>query len=165
MNCAPHGLDNYCIMIEMDFNTWLTLFSAVLLAGFLVFFAFFLWFQHQKRLVYKIYRAFFHAPDEKTPSQFALMVDYAGHLITNRALKQIQTSVAGMNSVESKAENQEKINAIMGSTPTLAGLSGLLPKKWLKNAAFLQMVAQFLGHGKSGNGQGEPEEAQSVFKF
>lgn len=151
----------------MEFNTFLTVFLAVLLAGSVVFFAFSLAIYHQKRTIMRQFRAFFEAPDEETPSQFAETIDVIGRVIASRLVSQIKSTVMGMNSVDSKNDKREQIAGMTDAMPTLAGLAQLLPKKWARSPEIMATLMSVLGNFKAkgtGNGSSEPSN-QTAFKL
>lgn len=144
-------------------NQFLTVFSAVLLAGTALFFAFSVAFFLQKRALLRSLRAYFESPDGEKPSQFGEMLDLASMMFANRMIHQFKSSLGGMNSVEAKKEKTEAIQGILGQSPNLAALAQFLPKKYAKSPEILSALLSLLNKkpaGDNGKGTDNPVSSQ-----
>lgn len=99
-------------------------------------------------------RVFFTAPNDKTPSPFAVTVDECSQLVSRALIAQAKATFMGEASaasrMASRAEGQAAQAALMGKFPWLAAIAGLAPgfsKSLLKNPALAAGIGQILNRG------------------
>ena len=90
------------------------------------------------------------SPDKDTPSPLAVIIDQAALLLAARLMQQLKAMVAGVESGESKGEQAALIAEATSSTPWLALLSGMLPKRirngLMKNPQMIGALAKMGGN-------------------
>jgi len=147
---------------------FLTVFSAVLAAGAVLFFAFSLGFSLLKRRIMRAFIAYFTSPDQETPSQFAVLIDTIAQAIAARLVQQVKSVVMGMNSADAKAEKRGQLELIKQNNPSLAGLASILPKSWVRNPEVLQSIVSVLGPligPRTPPDNGQDQEARKMFNL
>lgn len=119
----------------------------------MIFAAYLVYRREKRKLTYQIKR-YFNAPDDKTPSQFALMVDAVAFVVAQRFVSQLKATVAGMNSVDARLDLKEKRSEILEGNPQLASILNLIPglRRILKSPAGLALAGQILSRVTGGNG-------------
>jgi hypothetical protein len=99
-------------------------------------------------------RDFVTAPDENTPSPLAVVADSVSLLLAARLMQQVKAMLAGVESGASKGEQLAMITDAAESSPVIAFLANILPKRirnqLLKNPQMIGALAK-LGGGSSGN--------------
>jgi hypothetical protein len=109
--------------------------------------------------------AFVSSPDADTPSPLAVIVDQAALLLAARLMQQLKAMMAGVESGESKGEQDLMIQAASAQSPWLALIAGMLPKRirnqLLKNPQMIGALSKI-----GGNHQAEPAQgAQKSFEL
>lgn len=74
-------------------------------------------------------RSFVEAPDEKTPSPLAVLMDQGATLLAARLMQQLKAMLAGVESGLSKQESTELLANAANGSPFLGMLAGILPKR------------------------------------
>ncbi len=99
-------------------------------------------------------RVFFTAPNDKTPSPFALTVDEVSQLVSRALIAQAKATFMGEASAASRAASRAEGQAAMaeaaGKVPWLAAISALAPgfsKSLMKNPALLAGIGNLLNRG------------------
>ncbi len=103
--------------------------------------------RRKTRAVEKVIRSFITAPDEKTPSQLAVMVDQICQLAARAVIMQAKATFMGEASAISKAANKEAQSALEARMPWLSMIAAIAPgfsKSLMKNPALLNLGAQVM---------------------
>lgn len=90
------------------------------------------WWSQEKAKAQKALREFVTSPDESTPSPLAIMLDPLATLVAARLVQQVKAMLAGVESGESKREQAQLIEGMIGSNPWLSLASQVLPKRLTK---------------------------------
>lgn len=134
----------------------------------LVFFCFFLlvrsWVARQERKyrqeLQELVRSFVEAPDDKTPSPLAVLIDQGATLLAARLMQQLKAMLAGVESGLSKQESAQMLGAATEGSPFLGMLAGILPKRvragLMKNPQMIGALANMVNN--RGNGTGNDAE-------
>lgn len=97
---------------------------------------------------------FLTAPNSETPSPLAMLLDQSALLLSARLVQQVKAMLAGVESGESKGEQLALINEATASSPWLAMLAGILPRR-IRNGLMKnpQMIGALANIGKGNNHQ------------
>jgi phage-related minor tail protein len=97
-------------------------------------------------------RTFVSAPDDKTPSPLAAVVDQFALLLAARLVQQVKAMLAGVESGASKGEQLALMQDATSSSPWLALIAGIIPKR-LRNQLMRnpQMIGALSKLGGGGN--------------
>lgn len=103
-------------------------------------------------------RIFITAPDDKTPSPLALLIDQGALVLASRLMQQVKAMLAGAESGRSKAEAEQMQEQIMGHAPPWASLVlGILPAKLrnqlLRNPQMIGALAKMTGGNNAGDSE------------
>lgn len=121
-----------------------------------------------KRELRRTLAGFVTPPDDKTPSQLAVLSNQLAVLFAQHAVQQAKTTLMGMSSVDSRNATKETISG----NPVLSLLAGVLPKKLLNavagNPVVLDKVMGYLSKNQAENAGGNghtPAGVQSTFSL
>ena len=128
---------------------------------------------HKARAFEAGFRAFIIPPNDKTPSQLAVVVDQMAQLVGRAVIAQAKATFMGEASSVAKAVKKDAVDAEMARVPWLAAIAGLAPgfsKSLLKNPALLSALGKTFGQNRgnaappvptpSGNHQGDQSSMQ-----
>lgn len=113
----------------------------------------------QKRKIRKeiedLVRTIITAPDEKTPSPLAVIIDQGALLLAARLMQQLKAMLAGTESGLSKAEGAEvQLSMLEGAPPWASLVLGILPKRLrsqlLKNPQMIGALSAMTGGNHAG---------------
>lgn len=140
--------------------------TAILTASILVAIAFLtgavLFYQVRKR-----FYAFIDAPDEKTPSQFAQVMDISGRIVGRSIAMEIKTTLMGKASGDARADNAMMADMaedlIAAKSPAAAAIMTLFPtltRRLRKSPALATALLSQMANYKGGNNHKETSQAQ-----
>lgn len=110
---------------------------------------------YQERRIRKeiedLVRAFLTAPDDKTPSPLAMLVDQGALLLASRLMQQLKAMLAGTESGLAKGENRQLQLDMMDNAPPWASMIlGILPARLrnqlLRNPQMVGQLARMTGN-------------------
>jgi hypothetical protein len=110
------------------------------------------------------------APDEKTPSPFAQLVNQVGAVVAGQVGNSVVAAIRGALGGTQKGINAEAIEEAVGGSPGLALVQGLAPKLFRKlskspvaMAGLDSMLGKFLGGvADMGGGNGAGQSSNDV---
>jgi hypothetical protein len=104
-------------------------------------------------------RAFVEAPDEKTPSPLAVLVDNLALLLASRLMQQIKAMLAGVESGAAKGEQLQMFEQAAAESPLIGILGSMLPRRvrnsLMKNPQMVGALSRLLGGNHSATPGGE----------
>jgi hypothetical protein len=106
-------------------------------------------------------RAYFEAPDENTPSEFAKLVDAMSVTASRRVVNELKTTFMGMQSGDNRLEKAMEADVIkdmaISQSPLLESLLSMFPtlgRRLSKNPAAMQFLPGLLSKLGVGGGPG-----------
>lgn len=108
-------------------------------------------FQVLKRRITRVITEFVSAPDDKTPSPLAAIIDNTGAVIAKHFVDQAKTSLLGMSSVDAKMEKRvgaAMMTDLVSAQNPLLGLLAKFPsvqKLINRRPEYLAIASQLLG--------------------
>ena len=109
--------------------------------------------RHKARSVEAGFRSFIIPPNDKTPSQLAVVVDQMAQLVGRAVIAQAKATFMGEASSVAKAANKDAADATMARVPWLSAIATLAPgfsKSLMKNPALLAALGNALGGNHRG---------------
>jgi hypothetical protein len=108
----------------------------------------------------ELVRGLIEAPDDKTPSPLAVLIDQGATLLASRLMQQLKAMLAGVESGLSKNEQLSFLEEASHGSPLLSALAGMLPKRirsgLLKNPQMIGALSKMVsGNHNSGNSSGD----------
>jgi hypothetical protein len=101
-------------------------------------------------------RLFVTSPDENTPSPLAVIVDQMSTLLAARLVQNIKQMISGVESGAAKGEQLALIEEASASSPWVALLANMLPKRLrnqlMKNPQMLGALARMGGGNHNATG-------------
>jgi hypothetical protein len=101
-------------------------------------------------------RALIEAPDDKTPSPLAVMIDQGATLLAARLMQQIKAMLAGVESGLSKNEQLELMEGAANGSPLVGMLAGMLPKRirngLMRNPQMIGALSNLFNRQNGGGG-------------
>jgi len=114
-------------------------------------------YQVEKRAAIALVKLYFAAPDDKTPSEFAQLVQTIGGVFASQVLQAFKSSSMGSASVASKNESRAELalmqDAATQANPAIGMLLNQFPqlaKLAMKNPAAQTLLANILNRGSTG---------------
>src|SRR4030043_1395 len=106
-----------------------------------------------KRRILKAAREFLTQPDEKTPSQLAILFDNMAFILSQRLVLQLKTTFMGMTSVDVKNDQRAAEAEVIAANPAIGVLLSLIPgaRRILKNPALMSLAAGAFSKLSTGN--------------
>lgn len=133
---------------------------------FLLFVGLFATYLVLKRRLLSACRTFLAQPDEKTPSQLAVLVDQMSFILATRIVTQLKTTFMGMTSVDARNDQRSAAAEIAAANPGLAAVLQMIPgaRRLLKNPELLALIggafSKISGNGKK---QTDQRTMESMF--
>lgn len=114
----------------------------------------------------RAYHEFFDTPNDKTPSQFATILDTGAQLFAARLMQSLRAQLANMNSITTRQANAAAGEGMIEGLAGSGGIAGALTsipgvEKMIRKNPLLGLAAQFV-LSKMGNTQANSEQADKT---
>lgn len=111
-------------------------------------------------------REFIEAPNDKTPSPLAVLIDQVATLLAARMAQQLKAMLAGTESGLSKGEASALEGAAVAALPPWAAmLASILPKRIKRQLLSNPQMVASLGKLAQGANHGTDRPSQGAFEF
>ena len=142
----------------------------VLLGNTLLVYALLYKYRQEKQAAIALVKLYFASPDDKTPSEFAQLVQTVGGVFASQVLQAFKSSSMGSASVASKNESRAELalvqDAATQANPAIGMILNQFPqlaKLAMKNPAAQTLLANILNRGSNGENRVSPSSNQMKF--